>query len=652
MNLKYIGVLTILFWGYQTELWWFALPMAIIFETRFYLNRRWALTQKDFYRVADLTSVGLAGMVTFLFMNRQDYHFITTLLSWMPILVFPLMTVIAYSTTPRMSLDVLFYSLRRQREPVQQTWDMDYVFLGTCLLAAGLNRDGSYYYPVASAIIFLLLFNLRSSRFPRPALILSMCLIFLTATVLHTGIRTAHLGLKKQTELWIAAWISHRTDPFKTRTAIGKVGQLKLSDAIAFRIRPESGRPDFPATLMEAVYNTSSGNSWEVFDTRFSNVDHVDDFKWQFVDVDNQRNPITIYPQSRIYLEFDRERSLIPLPLETVEVDELAAIDIATTEYGSIQGLGLIPAPHYKVRYDDSIHLGTPPGPMDLEVPEEHRVTMAKIAPGELPETEVIPFVNSFFSDFRYTLYLDDQELKRAPLDHFLLQGKAGHCEYFASATTLLLRHLGIPARYVVGYAIQEWDEDLRMYLVRQRHAHAWAIAYVDDRWIPVDTTPQQWLSMEENRAGLLQPVWDYLGNNLFLFQLWWNKQRLEDYERELYGVGFILVLILGWRIATSEQVVLADEEEESIRTWVLPGRESPFFRIEKHLDQVGFTRGPGELMANWLVRIERPELLPLLGTHNRWRFDPRGISMEDKTWLAQEVSDWLKANTATAADQ
>lgn len=659
-RLQFIGALTILFWAFQTELWWFALPMALIFEARFYLNRRWALTKQDFYRIADLTSIGLVGMVAFLFMNRQEYHFITTLLSWIPILLFPLMAVLAYSTTPRMSLDVLFYSLRRQREPVQQSWDMDYVFLGACLLAAGLNRDGNYYFAIVAAITFLLLFNLRSTRFSKPVVILSMCLIFLSAFAVHTGIRTAHMGLKKQTELWISNWISQRTDPFKTRTALGKVGRLKLSDAIAFRIRPDSGQPDFPATIMEAVYNTSSGTNWETFDTRFGTVPHADDFTWEFLDEETSispRVPIAMYPQSRIYLEFDRERSLIPTPMEVVEIDELAATEVAISEYGSVQGTGLIPAPHYNLRYDNRITLGSAPGPMDLEIPDEHRITLHqitlnKVALDKLSPDEVIPFVQSYFEAFRYTLYQEDQEIALNPLSHFLKETKAGHCEYFATATTLLLRHLGVPSRYVVGYAVQEWNEDLQMYIVRNRHAHAWAIAYLDGRWIAVDTTPQQWLALEENQSGMLQPVSDFLSNHLFLLQLWWNDVSIEDYERELYIIGLILVLILGWRIATSEQVILEDEAQEKVRQWILPGKESPFFRVETQLEQMGFSRGRGELMANWLLRIERPELLPLLTTHNRWRFDPRGVSIEDKTRLAEQVSEWLKVNQIAEAHQ
>ncbi len=193
-----------------------------------------------------------------------------------------------------------------------------------------------------------------------------------------------------------------------------------------------------------------------------------------------------------------------------------------------------------------------------------------------------------------------------------------------------------------MGYAITEWNDDMKMYIVRKRHAHAWASAYINGRWVPIDTTPQQWLAMEEDQSSVLQPLWDFLGNNQFLFELWFNDQKLEDYENELYGIGFILALILIWRIATSEQVIIETERTTDSSNWILPGRDSPFFRIEAQLSILGFRRGKGELMAEWLLRIERPELLPMLTSHNRWRFDPQGISIEEKKNLADHVKHWL----------
>jgi hypothetical protein len=312
--------------------------------------------------------------------------------------------------------------------------------------------------------------------------------------------------------------------------------------------------------------------------------------------------------------------------------------------YGAIQGIGLIPAPHYRVKYDSQPHLGDVPSPMDLIVPEEHRIALHQVTDGRIPAEEAIPFIQHFFSDFRYTLFQNNIEVTDDPLGHFLQTSKAGHCEYFASATTLLLRQLGIPSRYVVGYAITEWNDDMKMYIVRKRHAHAWASAYINGRWVPIDTTPQQWLAMEQEQSSFLQPLWDSLGNNQFLFELWFNDQQLEDYEYELYGIGFILTLILIWRIASSEQVIIEREQTTDSSSWILPGRDSPFFRIEKQLSALGFRRRRGELMTEWLLRIERPELLPLLTRHNRWRFDPQGIPTEEKQKLADQVKDWLEA--------
>jgi len=635
----YLGGLSALFWGWQCELIWFALPIAIILEARYYLNRRWALTKADFYRVADLTAICLVAMVFFLFLNRQEYYFITTLLTWIPILLFPLTAVLAYSTTPRMSLDVLFYSLRRQRESVQQSWDMDYVYLGACLLAAGLNKESSYYFPLVVIILACSLYQLRSPRFTKKFFVISLCAILLAATAFHHGIRNTHLNIKKQTELWVTNWISQSTDPLKTRTALGKVGQLKLSDSIEFRIKPSSGKPDFPSLLVEAVYNTSSGTEWEVFDPRFNTVEHEDDFTWNFSDT------VTYpHPESKIYLEFDHDRSLIPVPSQLVELNELPATDVSMSTYGTIQGVGLIPAPHYRVRYGNEPHLGDEPSPMDLIVPEEHKIALRQVDGEQISAEEAIPFIHDFFSDFRYTLFQNNIDITNDPLGHFLQTSKAGHCEYFASATTLLLRQLGIPSRYVVGYAIAEWNDNMKMYIVRKRHAHAWASAYINGRWTPIDSTPQQWLAMEEDQSSFLQPLWDSLGNNLFLFELWFNDQKLEDYENELYGIGLILTLILIWRIATSEQVFIGREETTDFSNWILPGRDSPFFRIEEQLSALGFRRGRGELMAEWLLRIERPELLPMLTSHNRWRFDPQGISAEEKKKLAGQVKDWLEA--------
>ena len=76
------------------------------------------------------------------------------------------------------------------------------------------------------------------------------------------------------------------------------------------------------------------------------------------------------------------------------------------------------------------------------------------------------------------------------PISDFLLNKKSAHCQYFASAAVMLMREVGIPARYATGFWAHETELDGTT-IVRGRDAHAWAEAYVDNvGWINVETTP------------------------------------------------------------------------------------------------------------------------------------------------------------------
>jgi hypothetical protein len=77
------------------------------------------------------------------------------------------------------------------------------------------------------------------------------------------------------------------------------------------------------------------------------------------------------------------------------------------------------------------------------------------------------------------------------PVDDFLFDQPAGHCEFFASAAVLLLRAAGVPARYVTGFRGGEWNSIGGYVAVRGERAHAWAEAFVAGvGWTRVDATP------------------------------------------------------------------------------------------------------------------------------------------------------------------
>ena len=102
------------------------------------------------------------------------------------------------------------------------------------------------------------------------------------------------------------------------------------------------------------------------------------------------------------------------------------------------------------------------------------------------------------------------------PLAYFLFEKRAGHCEYFAAAMTVMMRTLGVPARYVNGFLPGEYNDVGGDYIIRASDAHSWVeVFFPDYGWITFDPTPPS----DDHPAGLLSQLglyWDW-------FQLQWN---------------------------------------------------------------------------------------------------------------------------------
>jgi transglutaminase-like putative cysteine protease len=70
------------------------------------------------------------------------------------------------------------------------------------------------------------------------------------------------------------------------------------------------------------------------------------------------------------------------------------------------------------------------------------------------------------------------------------LHTKQGYCEYFATAMVMMLRELGIPSRYVLGYLPGREQEDGSL-LVDRSAAHAWVeVFFPGHGWVQFDPTP------------------------------------------------------------------------------------------------------------------------------------------------------------------
>jgi transglutaminase-like putative cysteine protease len=106
---------------------------------------------------------------------------------------------------------------------------------------------------------------------------------------------------------------------------------------------------------------------------------------------------------------------------------------------------------------------------------------------------------------FKYSLVGQPRDLNLDPIEDFLTLHREGHCEYFATALVLLLRSQGIPARLVIGYKCDEWNQLGGYYQVRQWHAHAWAEAYLTPSQLPPDLLHGRDYWPWSKRGGWLQ---------------------------------------------------------------------------------------------------------------------------------------------------
>lgn len=98
-----------------------------------------------------------------------------------------------------------------------------------------------------------------------------------------------------------------------------------------------------------------------------------------------------------------------------------------------------------------------------------------------------------FKNHFTYSLTTDNGTAEES-LERFLYDTREGHCALFATAMTLIMRELGVPARYVTGYAASGTGEptgDGRfLYTLREGDLHAWVEVYFKNAgWLPFDPT-------------------------------------------------------------------------------------------------------------------------------------------------------------------
>jgi protein-glutamine gamma-glutamyltransferase len=145
---------------------------------------------------------------------------------------------------------------------------------------------------------------------------------------------------------------------------------------------------------------------------------------------------------------------------------------------------------------------------------------------------------------FSYTLQMTVVNSNLDPVEDFLVNRKAGHCEYFASALALLLRSVNIRSRLVNGFKGGDWNQLTTTLNVRQKHAHSWVEAYAgmkspdnDPIWITLDPTPAaertKSIAQVGGLAGNFRPLTDSIRHIWIFYVIGYDGDRQ---EKLIYG--------------------------------------------------------------------------------------------------------------------
>ncbi len=641
----------LLFWGWETGLWLWAFLMAAALEASRLIKARWEMGDSDLNRICDLCLVLLVGAGTVLFSTEDRLVIIFKFAQWLPFCFYPVALAQCYGDRPTLPLSAFSWLLRRiPQSPLSRiSFNFSYGYFAICVLGASAStRADQFFYAGVSVLILLALASVRPKRVSWTVWIVLAVSVLLCGRLSHQGLRQLQNRMETALGGWIADFFRATSDRRDRRAFIG-LGGIKLSPKILLRVRVP---PDMvpPGLLREDAYDSYRKGAWTAGSNDFGQVYLTTNGTAALLP------PRKIFSKVEIALYFTDGEGALPLPHGTFEIEDFDGL-LFTNRLGvaALQAGPSLLA--FQADYWPGTCMDDPPGPADLEVPDDE-TNILKIVAAEAgldpmnDERQNIRALSRFLRDkFRYSLNISNRGMRnrqQSALNRFLRDSRAGHCAYFATATVLLLRQAGIHARYITGYAVPQSARHGDTYLVRERHRHAWALVWHSDTqaWEQIDNTPSSWAGVAEDSIPWWEPVSDFMSNMYFDFSKW--RLGKTSFSRYTQWALAPLILYLLWRIlSTRRRVQTAPGAADGPSEPAWPGLDSELYLIDRRLAPIHLSREPNEPLSLWQQRLQTafpasPALSDIFDMHRRLRFDPRGLQSRDREALRRQAAQWL----------
>ena len=678
---------TILFWGWQSGFLLAAAPMALILESPRWLKARWEFSNDDFWRIWTFCTILLLAATVFAFTANDgvtNFHgffsnpnlrternvgttmarSVAAVIRWLPMMFFLFMAAQSFSAREGVPLETISFILQwrwkkarklGQPLPPSRSVNISYPYFGLCLMAASAHSgdDNSYFW----GLCLLLAWALWPHRSRNLAVWAAAVGVAITAGYFgQGGLSKLQRYLESINPQWFSGFTRQRFEGVQTRTGLGQIGRLQLSPKIVIRL--DTGTDPAPNLLREASYHNyvSKDRAWSVGTTHedFATVLQGTN-ETSYILLPEKTNTLSL----NIACYLAGGQGLLPLPAGCGRLDNLLVLGVERNSSGAVlaKGPGLA---IFDARYGPGQMLDSGPEKEDWLVnprdPKEAAVREVAALDKVVEELQVagktteekLRAVSQFFqTKFTYSIWQERDaqgNTNETPLTRFLLRTRKGHCEFFATATALLLRQMDIPTRYAVGYAVHETSGGGK-YVVRQRDAHAWCLVWNEQKqvWDDFDTTPGSWLEAESADSSW-QKISDAWSRVVFEFsKVRWGQTNLRQYI--LWALLPILGLLL-YQIMFRSRRKRHNRGSAAGLELLWPGLDSEFYQLERKLIARGVPREAGEPLSAWLHRAAadpsladaKTRLRQLLSLHYRYRFDPAGISGPERELLRREA--------------
>ncbi|QQL45536.1 transglutaminase-like domain-containing protein [Sulfuriroseicoccus oceanibius] len=596
----------VMIWAYATGNWmWGGVVGAGLEVLNFFWSRRMQIAFKTQRRAWLVTIVFLWWLGISAWLENTPTEAVRLVLSWAPMTLLPLVAVGIAGVRGGVPMTVFPYIFRARirrhhrngRNYQAPRFSPHLPFVASLLLGAsyGWSRDvgDRWGFLVVSALMVTWVWVDESGRFRDlesgrairrrlPGFVVSMAMVLCFAFAASYGVQRLHEWAESGGFGWSASGGRNMTN--RASVQLGDVGEIQLSQDVIWRLKTLQGIA--PDRVCDGVFDLIRTSVWinrtQRQFTRMGDViegEYVVRGTWPLSPLQalgnsgGGKSPTEggVIWRYEMYGQANDDFTVLPMPKSPLSVSELPAYEVERNGFGVVRATLAQPVIKAEVIAAPMRmpQLGAlePDLETDLDLGPRYEACFKPLADElglqGMSDREKIAAVRAFFGDgFRYSLSERPDQV-----EEFVTTDRQGHCELFATATVLLLRAAGVPARYHTGFVVDEYDADDECYVLRGVHAHAWAEAWIDGSWRVVDTTPAGWLAMAGGDASWWQRVGDQLRLWLLDFRYW--RSSLESSAWASYVLPWAVALVVVYiaiRVWLGRSQLLGGRSEESGR--------------------------------------------------------------------------------------